>query len=67
MLSVCSQKFPGRARLSQDDLGLVRDYLVARVPTGLGPSSVCLSPDGKDLLCSQLFSNNVTVIRTPVD
>src|SRR3990172_6939546 len=31
----------------RDDLGLVRDYLVARVPVGLGPSSVCLSPDGK--------------------
>jgi YVTN family beta-propeller protein len=51
----------------RDDLGLVRDYLVARVPTGLGPSSVCLSPDGKLCYAANYFSNNVTVIRTPVD
>lgn len=51
----------------RDDLGLVRDYLVARVPTGLGPSSVCLSPDGKICYAANYFSNNVTVIRTPVD
>jgi YVTN family beta-propeller protein len=51
----------------RDDLGLVRDYLVARVPTGLGPSSVCLSPDGKFCYAANYFSNNVTVIRTPVD
>lgn len=51
----------------RDDLGLVRDYLVARVPTGLGPSSVCLSPDGKFCYAANYFSNNVTVIRTPAD
>ncbi|WP_285442550.1 hydrazine synthase subunit beta [Candidatus Brocadia sp. AMX2] len=51
----------------RDDLGLVRDYLVARVPTGLGPSSVCVSPDGKLCYAANYFSNNVTVIRTPVD
>jgi YVTN family beta-propeller protein len=51
----------------RDDLGFVRDYLVARVPTGLGPSSVCLSPDGKICYAANYFSNNVTVIRTPVD
>jgi len=51
----------------RDDLGLVRDYLVARVPTGLGPSSVCLSPDGKICYAANYFSNNVSVIRTPVD
>lgn len=51
----------------RDDLGLVRDYLVARVPTGLGPSSVCLSPDGKFCYAANYFSNNVTVIRTAVD
>ncbi|KKO20885.1 MAG: beta-propeller fold lactonase family protein [Candidatus Brocadia sp.] len=51
----------------RDDLGFVRDYLVARVPTGLGPSSVCLSPDGKYCYAANYFSNNVSVIRTPVD
>jgi len=51
----------------RDDLGLVRDYLVARVPTGLGPSSVCLSPDGKFCYAANYFSNNVTVIRTAAD
>ncbi|GJQ24950.1 MAG: hypothetical protein HBSAPP01_27400 [Candidatus Brocadia sapporoensis] len=51
----------------RDDLGLARDYLVARVPTGLGPSSVCLSPDGKICYAANYFSNNVSVIRTPVD
>jgi DNA-binding beta-propeller fold protein YncE len=51
----------------RDDLGFVREYLVARVPTGLGPSSVCLSPDGKICYAANYFSNNVTVIRTPVD
>ncbi len=51
----------------RDDLGFVRDYLVARVPTGLGPSSVCLSPDGKICYAANYFSNNVSVIRTPVD
>jgi len=51
----------------RDDLGLVRDYLVARVPVGLGPSSVCLSPDGKFCYAANYFSNNVSVIRTPVD
>ncbi|MDR4508250.1 MAG: hypothetical protein MRJ65_16800 [Candidatus Brocadiaceae bacterium] len=51
----------------RDDLGLLRDYLVARVPTGLGPSSVCLSPDGKFCYAANYFSNNVTVIRTAAD
>lgn len=51
----------------RDDLGFVRDYLVARVPTGLGPSSVCVSPDGKICYAANYFSNNVSVIRTPVD
>jgi YVTN family beta-propeller protein len=51
----------------RDDLGLVRDYLVARVPVGLGPSSVCLSPDGKFCYAANYFSNNISVIKTPVD
>ena len=51
----------------RDDLGFVRDYLVARVPVGLGPSSVCLSADGKFCYVANYFSNNVSVIRTPVD
>ena len=51
----------------RDDLGFVREYLVARVTTGLGPSSVCLSPDGKYCYAANYFSNNVSVIRTPVD
>ncbi|WKZ22970.1 MAG: beta-propeller fold lactonase family protein [Candidatus Brocadiaceae baterium WH-1] len=51
----------------RDDLGLVRDYLIARVPVGLGPSSVCLSPDGKFCYAANYFSNNISVIKTPVD
>ena len=51
----------------RDDLTLVSDYLVARVPTGLGPSSVCLSPDGKICYAANYFSNSVSVIRTPLD
>lgn len=51
----------------RDDLGLVNDYLVKRVPVGLGPSSVTLSPDGKYCYAANYFSNNISVIRTPVD
>lgn len=50
-----------------DDLSLVRSYLVKRVPVGLGPSSVALSPDGKFCYAANYFSNNVSVIRTPTD
>lgn len=51
----------------RDDLTFVSEYLVARVPTGLGPSSVCLSPDGKYCYAANYFSNSVSVIRTPLD
>lgn len=51
----------------RDDLTFVDEYLVARVPVGLGPSSVCLSPDGKYCYAANYFSNNVSVIRTPLD
>lgn len=51
----------------RDDLGLVRDYLVSRVPVGLGPNSVCVSPDGKFCYAANYFSNNISVIKTPVD
>jgi hydrazine synthase subunit len=51
----------------RDDLTFVSEYLVARVPTGLGPSSVCLSPDGKYCYAANYFSNNISVIRTPLD
>lgn len=51
----------------RDDLTLVSEYLVARVPTGLGPSSVCLSPDGKLCYAANYFSNSVSVMRTPLD
>lgn len=51
----------------RDDLGLVNDYLVKRVPVGLGPSSVTVSPDGKYCYAANYFSNNISVIRTPVD
>lgn len=51
----------------RDDLTLVTDYLVARVPTGLGPSSVCLSPDGKICYAANYFSNSISVIRTPLE
>jgi YVTN family beta-propeller protein len=50
-----------------DDLDLVNHYLVQRVPVGLGPSSVALSPDGKFCYAANYFSNSVSVIRTPVD
>ncbi len=51
----------------KNDLTLVIDYLVQRVNVGLGPSSVCLSPDGKTLYAANYFSNSVSVIRTPTD
>jgi DNA-binding beta-propeller fold protein YncE len=51
----------------RDDLTFVSEYLVARVPVGLGPSSVCLSPDGKYCYAANYFSNSVSVIRTPLD
>ncbi len=51
----------------RDDLTLVSEYLVARVPTGLGPSSVCLSPDGKICYAANYFSNSISVIRTPLE
>ncbi len=50
-----------------DDLSLVTNYLVKRVPTGLGPSSVCLSPDGKFCYAANYFSNNVSIIRTAAE
>ena len=51
----------------KDDLTLMVDYLVQRVNVGLGPSSVCLSPDGKTLYAANYFSNSVSVISTPTD
>ncbi|HDY67141.1 MAG TPA: hypothetical protein ENH85_05035 [Candidatus Scalindua sp.] len=51
----------------KNDLTLMVDYLVARVNVGLGPSSVCLSPDGKYCYAANYFSNNVSVIRIPID
>ena len=51
----------------KNDLTLMVDYLVQRVNVGLGPSSVCLSPDGKTLYAANYFSNSVSVISTPTD
>ena len=51
----------------KNDLTLMIDYLVTRVNVGLGPSSVALSPDGKILYAANYFSNNISVIQTPVD
>ncbi|MGR3173997.1 MAG: hydrazine synthase subunit beta [Candidatus Scalindua sp.] len=51
----------------KNDLTLMVDYLVTRVNVGLGPSSVALSPDGKILYAANYFSNNISVIQTPVD
>ena len=51
----------------KNDLTLMIDYLVQRVNVGLGPSSVCLSPDGKTLYAANYFSNSVSVISTPTD
>ena len=51
----------------KDDLTVMVDYLVKRVNVGLGPSSVALSPDGKICYVANYFSNNVSVIRTPLD
>ncbi|MFQ5712871.1 MAG: YncE family protein [Candidatus Scalinduaceae bacterium] len=51
----------------KNDLTLMVDYLVQRVDVGLGPSSVCLSPDGKFCYAANYFSNSVSVIRTPTD
>ena len=53
--------------LLADDLSLVNSYLVKRVPVGLGPSSVALSPDGKFCYAANYFSNNVSIVRTPAD
>lgn len=59
---------------SQEELDNIRDdfetttqYLVKRVNVGLGPSSVTVSPDGKYCYAANYFSNNISVIRTPVD
>ncbi len=49
-----------------NDLDFVNHYLVQRVPVGLGPSQVVLSPDGKFCYVCNYFSNNVSVIRTPL-
>jgi len=51
----------------KNDLTLMVDYLVQRVNVGLGPSSVALSPDGKICYAANYFTNNVSVIQTPVD
>jgi DNA-binding beta-propeller fold protein YncE len=51
----------------KDDLTVMIDYLVKRVNVGLGPSSVALSPDGKICYAANYFSNNVSVIRTPLE
>ncbi len=51
----------------KNDLTLMVDYLVTRVNVGLGPSSVALSPDGKILYAANYFTNNISVIQTPVD
>ncbi|MFQ5956559.1 MAG: hypothetical protein ACE5KK_02165 [Candidatus Brocadiales bacterium] len=49
-----------------DDLDFVNHYLVQRVPTGLGPSWLAISPDGRFLYTANYFSNNVSVVRTPL-
>lgn len=49
-----------------DDLDFVNHYLVQRVPVGLGPSWLALSPDGKYCYVCNYFSNNVSVIKTPL-
>lgn len=49
-----------------DDLGFVTNYLVQRVPVGLGPSWLVLSPDGRFCYTANYFSNSVSVIRTPL-
>ena len=51
----------------KNDLTIMVDYLVQRVNVGLGPSSVALSPDGKICYAANYFTNNVSVIQTPVD
>ncbi|MCQ4575151.1 MAG: hypothetical protein NOU37_07900 [Candidatus Brocadiales bacterium] len=48
------------------DLDFVNHYLVQRVPVGLGPTQLALSPDGKYCYVCNYFSNNVSVIRTPL-
>ncbi|MEE9200546.1 MAG: hypothetical protein V3V45_03780 [Candidatus Brocadiales bacterium] len=48
------------------DLDFVNHYLVQRVPVGLGPTQLALSPDGKFCYVCNYFSNNVSVIRTPL-
>lgn len=51
----------------RDDFEITTDYLVQRVNVGLGPSSVALSPDGKICYAANYFSNNISVIKTPLD
>ena len=51
----------------KNDLTLMVDYLVTRVNVGLGPSSVALSPDGKICYAANYFTNNISVIQTPVN
>jgi len=51
----------------KNDLTLMIDYLVKRVNVGLGPSSVALSPDGKLCYAANYFTNNISVIQTPVE
>lgn len=51
----------------RDDFEVTTQYLVQRVNVGFGPSSVAVSPDGKYCYAANYFSNNVSVIRTPLD
>ncbi len=51
----------------RDDFEIVTHYLVDRVNVGLGPSSVAVSPDGKYCYAANYFSNNISVIKTPIN
>lgn len=54
----------GARRGAIDDLQLSPEYVVARVPTGLNPRQVALSPDGRTLWVAERLQDSVLALDT---
>jgi hypothetical protein len=54
----------GARRGAIDDLQLSPEYVVARVPTGLNPRQVALSPDGRMLWVAERLQDSVLALDT---